>query len=107
MKTEQKGKLLCLALSAQCGDAVTEPVMRLYDSILNKRLLRYTVSGSLCAITQQGFLSHLSTLQLLLIPQHILDLCKANSRAVNCCFLDLKAAYHRVERPLLRLVLLR
>ena len=87
--------------------AVTTPVMRLYAGILNARVQRYTEDQRLRAPSQFGFRPHLSTLHPMFILQHFVDSCQRNARPLFCCFLDLKAAYDRVQRPLLWQVLSR
>ena len=81
--------------------AVTEPVMRLYAGILNARLVEFTEGQALRSPGQAGFRPHLSTLHPLPTLQHFVDSCTKDARPLYCCFLDLKGAYDRVQRPLL------
>ena len=87
--------------------AVTEPLMRLYASILNARLLQFTEVHGLRAATQTGFRPGLSTLHPLLALQHFVDSAGRARQPLFCCFLDLEQAYDRVQRPLLWAVLQR
>ena len=81
--------------------------MRLYAGILNARLQQYTEDQRLRARSQFGFRPHLSTLHPTFILQHFVDSHRRNARPLFCCFLDLKAAYGKVQRPLLWQVLSR
>ena len=81
--------------------AVTEPLMRLYASILNARVLKYTESVGLRAETQAGFRPKLSTVHQLFTLQHFVDTQNHAKQPLYCCFLDLKGAYDRVNRVLL------
>jgi hypothetical protein len=87
--------------------AVTEPIMRLYASILNSRLVKFTEDNNLRAHTQSGFRPKLSTLHSVFALQHFVDRAKADGHQLYICFLDLKAAYDTVQRPLLWQVLQR
>ena len=87
--------------------AVTEPVMRLYASILNARLVNFTEDNDYRPHTQSGFRPGLSTLHSVFALQHFADTAKADGKQVYTCFLDLKGAYDRVQRPLLWQVLQR
>ena len=75
--------------------------MRLYASVLNKRLVQFTEGQALRSPSQAGFRPGLSTLHPLFTLQHFVDRCKKNAQPLYCCFLDLKGAYDRVQRPLL------
>ena len=87
--------------------AVTEPIMRLYASILNARLVKFTEDNDLRSHTQLGFRPELSTLHGVFALQHFVDMAKADGQQLYTCFLDLKGAYDRVQRPLLWQVLQR
>ena len=87
--------------------AVTEPIMRLYANILNTRLLDFTEGKDLRSHTQSGFRPGLSTLHNDFALQHFAEKAKANGQQLYTCFLDLKGAYDRVQRPLLWQVLQR
>ena len=87
--------------------AVTEPLMRLYAAILNVRLQSFTEQHHLRAATQTGFRPHLSTEHQLFALQSFIDNSHASSKPLYCCFLDLKGAYDKVQRPLLWQVLAR
>ena len=87
--------------------AVTEPIMRLYASILNNRLVEFTEGNDLRSHTQSGFRPGLSTLHNVFALQHFADRAKAGGQQLYTCFLDLKGAYDRVQRPLLWQVLQR
>ena len=101
----KKGDPLCTANYRPI--AVTEPVMRLYAHILNTRLVKFTEENNLRAPTQSGFRPELSTLHSIFALQHFVDGAQANSQQLYTCFLDLKGAYDRVQRPLLWQVLQR
>lgn len=85
--------------------AVTDPLMRLYAVILNARLQSYTEDQHLRADTQAGFRPHLSTEHQLFALQTFIDGSHASGTPLYCCFLDLKGAYDKVQRPLLWQVL--
>lgn len=87
--------------------AVTEPIMRLYASILNSRILLFTEGAALRADTQAGFRPKLSTVHQLFTLQHFIDRQSHVRQPLYCCFLDLKGAYDRVNRTLLWEVLRR
>ena len=86
---------------------VTEPVMRLYASILNDRLLQFTETRQLRAETQTGFRPAFSTVHQLFALQILVDDAYAGGNPLYACFLDLKGAYDKVQRPLLWQVLQR
>ena len=101
----KKGDPLC---TDNCRPiAVTEPVMRLYASILNARLVNFTEDNDYRPHTQSGFRPGLSTLHSVFALQHFADTAKADGKQLYTCFLDLKGAYDRVQRPLLWQVLQR
>ena len=81
--------------------AVTEPLYKLYAGILNTRLLDFTESQNLRAMSQAGFRPGLSTLHPLFALQHFIQQAKHRKSALFCCFLDLKSAYDFVQHPLL------
>ena len=85
--------------------AVIDPIIKLYSSILNSRLIHFTEEHSLRASSQAGFRPGLSTLHPLFTLQHFIDKCSYNKQPLYGCFLDLKSAYDRVQRPLLWAVL--
>ena len=87
--------------------AVTEPIMRLYAHILNARLVKFTEENNLRSHTQSGFRPQLSTLHSIFALQYFVDKAKADNQQLYTCFLDLKGAYDRVQRPLLWQVLQR
>ena len=53
------------------GNSVAEPVLRLYASILNQRLLGYTEQHGLRALSQMGFRPRLSVVHQLFSLQHL------------------------------------
>ena len=81
--------------------------MRLYASILNARLVKFTEDNDLRSHTQSGFRPELSTLHSVFALQHFVDMAEADGQQLYTCFLDLKGAYDRVQRPLLWQVLQR
>ena len=87
--------------------AVTEPILRLYANILNARLLGYTEAQGLPAETQTGFRPAYSTVHQLFALQHCIDRRRRAKKHLFACFLDLKGAYDRVQRPMLWQVLQR
>ena len=87
--------------------AVTDAIMRLYASILNARLLRFTEDQGLRAETQAGFRPGFSTLHPIMGLQHFIDAAKSAGDPLFACALDLKGAYDRVQRPFLWQVLQR
>ena len=87
--------------------AVSDPILRLYASILNTRLIEYTESLNLRAPSQAGFRPKLSTLHPLMTLQHFIDKHFHQKKHLFGCFLDLKAAYDSIQRPLLWLALCR
>ena len=87
--------------------AVTEAITRLYAYILNKRILRWTEQNNLRAACQAGFRPRLSTVHQLFALQHFVDKHLRSGEPLYTCFVDLKAAYDKVQRPLLWLALQR
>ena len=81
--------------------AVTEPVIRLYAGVLNARLVQFTEGQALRSPGQAGFRPRLSTLHPLFTLQRFVDSCTKAAQPLYCCFLDLRGAYDRVQRPLL------
>ena len=77
--------------------SVTEPLSRLYATILNDRLVSFTEECNLRAPTQAGFRPGLSTAHQIFTLQHFADNATTGS-PVYCCFLDLKSAYDVVPR---------
>ena len=87
--------------------AVGEPLARLYAAILNSRLVCFTESNSLRSDTQAGFRPKLSTVHQFFALQHVIDKRRHRKQPLYCCFIDLKSAYDKVQRPLLWQVLQR
>ena len=87
--------------------AVTEAITRLYAAILNRRILLWTEESNLRAECQAGFRPRLSTVHQLFALQHFVDKHFGSGQPLYTCFIDLKAAYDKVQRPLLWLVLQR
>ena len=81
--------------------AVTEPIMRLYAGILNARLVQFTELEHLRADSQTGFRPELATTHQLMALQHFLSESHHARTPLYACFLDLKGAYDKVQRPLL------
>ncbi len=79
--------------------AVGEPLARLYASVLNARLVTITENNKLRSPTQAGFRPRLSTAHQLFTLQHIIDKQLHNGQPLYCCFVDLKSAYDKVQRP--------
>jgi len=86
--------------------SVTEPLSRLYATILNDRLVSFTEDCNLRAPTQAGFRPGLSTVHQVFTLQHFVDSATPES-PLYCCFLDLKSAYDLVPREALWEVLRR
>ena len=87
--------------------AVTEPIMRLYAGILNRRLLAFTEGQGFRAASQAGFRPGLSVLHQIFALQHLIDRQQHDRSQLFVCMWDLKGAYDRVSRPLLWQVLQR
>ena len=81
--------------------AVGEPLARLYAVVLNNRLIKYTEDRHLRAATQAGFRPRLSTTHQLFTLQHLIDKQRHAKQPLYTCFVDLKSAYDKVQRPLL------
>lgn len=87
--------------------AVTEPVLRLYAGILNRRLVDWTEASGARAPSQAGFRPGLSTVHQLFALQHLISKHSHRQQPLYAAFVDLKAAYDTVQRPLLWEALLR
>ena len=87
--------------------AVGEPLCRLYANILNHRLTQYTEQQQLRTHTQAGYRSHLSTVHQAFVLQHVIDKQTHAHEPLYLCFVDLKAAYDKVQWPLMWQVLQR
>ena len=81
--------------------AVTEPIMRLYAGILNTRLVQFTAREHLRAESQTGFRQESATTHQLMALQHFVSGSLYARTPLYACFLDLKGAYDKVQRPLL------
>jgi len=76
--------------------AVAAPFMRLYAVILNARLMAFAEEHGLRAESYTGFRPELATVHQLFALQHFIT-----EAPLYACFLDLKGAYDRVQRPML------
>ena len=81
--------------------AVGEPVLWLYASIFNERLLDYTEEHGLRAPTQAGFRPGLSVVHQLFSLQHLTERQRQRRQRLYVCFLDLQGAFDRVPRQVL------
>lgn len=81
--------------------AVGVPLVRLYASVLNLRLVAFLEQHGLRSPTQAGFRPHMSTNHHLFALQHLVDKRHRQKRQLYACFVDLTAAYDCVQRSLL------
>lgn len=86
---------------------VGEPLIRLYTSILNYRLTKYTEDHQLRTPTQGGYWPDLSTVYQAFVLQHVIDKQSHAHLPLYLLFVDLKAAYDKVQWPLIWQVLQR
>ena len=73
----------------------------MYATVLNQRLVAYTETACLRSQAQAAFRPGLSTEHQLFALQHFIDKHIKSRQPLFVCFVDLKAAYDRVRRPLL------
>ena len=76
-------------------------IARPYARVLNARLMVFTEEQGVRAKSQTGFRPGLSTVHQLFAMQHFVAEAKHHKTPLYACFLDLKAAYDIVWRPLL------
>jgi len=81
--------------------AVGVPLVRLYASVLNLRLVAFLEQRGLRSPTQAGFRPHMSINHHLFALQHLVDKRRRQRRQLYACFVDLTAAYDCVQRGLL------
>ena len=81
--------------------------LRSMQASLNFRLVAITEELGYRSPAQYAFRPGLSTLHPLFGLQHLIELYAIRGERLYCCFLDLKAAYDHVSRPLLWEVLAR
>ena len=81
--------------------AVGEPLYRLYTTILNDRLVKWTEAGGLRSPAQAGFRPRKSTIHHLFALRHFIDHALNTGRPLYVCFVDLQKAYDTVQHDLL------
>jgi len=87
------------------GDATDpanyRPIGRFYAIILVQRLIQYIKQQQLRFPTQTTYLPQLGTIHQAFTLHHVIDKHMHARRPLYLCFVDLKAAYDRVQWPLL------
>ena len=81
--------------------AVGVPLVRLYASVLNRRLMWFLEHHGLRSPAQAGFRPKMSIEHQLFALQHVVDSSRLHKRPLYACFVDLTKAYDCVQRPLL------
>lgn len=83
------------------GIAIGDSMYKLYASILGARLEKYVEDNNLLPDSQNGFRKLRSAVDNIYILNHIIAKAVSKKKRVFCAFIDFKAAFDTVDRPLL------
>ena len=84
------------------GISLTPCVSKLFESVLNSRLMQWCVNKKVFSDTQLGFFVGNRTSDAHIILHNLINkYCQKNKKKIFSCFVDFEKAFDRVSRPLL------
>ena len=84
------------------GISLTPCISKLFESILNSRLLKWCTEQKIFSATQLGFIKGNRTSDAQIILHNLIDkYCHKKKKYIFSCFVDFEKAFDRVSRPLL------